>query len=193
MPDVFTAQVVNFFSDPFKFFYDLFTGKGASGFSSGWLQVWEAIRAIIVFLDLILLIWFIAVFIVSLKYRPRLRPSRGAIKKTFTLRDAVLKERWQNVRRKAAIGSPDALKVAIIDADKIVDDSLKQLGLGGEHMADRLEKIMPHEIRSLSRLWRAHRVRNNLVHTPDFIIKAAEARKTLEDYEAFLKEVKLLQ
>lgn len=193
MSDAFTAKAVNFFSDPFQFFTDLFTGKGFAGFSGGWLQVWETVRAIIVFIDFVLAIGLIAVFLVSLKYRPNLKPRRGVAKKTFTLRDALLKERWQNVLRKASAGSADALKVAIIDADKIVDDSLKQLGFQGEHMADRLEKILPHEIRSLDRVWQAHRVRNNLVHTPDFVISVHEARKTLDDYQAFLKEVKLLQ
>ena len=193
MNDVFISQLVKFISNPLKFFSTIGKGGGFKNFAGTWLDFWEALRTIIIVIDTIILVALILTFLVSFRYRPNLRPTRGAAKKSFTLRDAILKERWSNVLKKAAAGSSDALKVAVIDADKIVDDALKQLGLQGEHMADRLEKLSPHEVRSLDKIWSAHRLRNDLVHTPGFEAKVSDARRALEGYESFLKEVKLLQ
>lgn len=188
--DLFTNGVVNFFSNPaggiwkwISFFTD----------SESWFKIWEAMRVSFIVLDAIVITAFVGVFIASFKHRPHLRPSYTPHKKTFTLREAVLKEHWGKIKARAAAGSPDTLRVAIIDADKFTDDVLKQMGLEGEHMADRLEKISSQEVRSLDRLWSAHRLRNNLVHTPGFQVSAAESKKALEDYEAFLKEIKVLQ
>ncbi|MDP3975076.1 MAG: hypothetical protein Q8P88_02220, partial [Candidatus Jorgensenbacteria bacterium] len=79
--------------------------------------------------------------------------------------------------------------LAIIEADKLVDDALKTSGLQGEHMADRLEKLRVEDYPTLDRLWRAHRVRNELVHTPDFGINEGDAKDVLRVYEKFLKEL----
>ena len=158
----------------------------------GWTQAYEIVRGIFIFLDGVLLIVFLFSFVKAWPFRPKIRPEHGEYKKTYTLEDAALKERWASVIKKTATDSPDSLKLAIIEADKVVDDALKQLGLEGEHMADRLEQLSGDEVRTLSHLWRAHRVRNNLVHTPGFELSKEHAMMVIKDYELFLKEIKLL-
>ena len=185
--------IVRFLLDPWKFILSPIRSGNLPGEAGFFSNIWQVIWGIFVFLDVILLVTFISVFFISLKYRPKLHPKHGAIKRVFTVRDAVFKERWQKIQEKIATGSPDSLKVAIIDADKLADDVLKQSGLEGEHMADRLEKLFPQELRTLDKLWRAHRLRNNLVHNPGFEIDAREAKTALRNYEAFLKEVKALE
>ncbi len=185
------SSLVEFLSDPFGFigfyFNDIFSDR------LFWSGVWQSTRYSFLVLDGILLIAFVGVYFAALKYRPKLRLTRGPVKRIYTLRDTVLRDRWNGILRRTAAATPDALKVAIIEADKFADDVLKQLGLGGEHMADRLEKLSPQEIRSVDRLWRAHRFRNNLVHAPDFSPPVSEYKKTLEDYQAFFKEVKVIE
>lgn len=184
--------IVDFFTNPTKALSGLL--KLVSRGLEGKLGIaWSTVQTFFTVLDAILILVFIGVFFASLKYRPKLRPSHTPVRRIFTIRDAIVMERWQSITAKAKGGTPDANKVAIIDADKLVDDILKQLGLQGEHMADRLEKLSSDEVRSLDRIWRAHRLRNNLVHTPGFQLTLSEAKKALEDYEAFLKEVKVLQ
>lgn len=192
-----TVQVqqplVDFLTGPDRFFrlygdkFHLPAGAGA------FFRYWHMTMIVFAVLDFVLVIVGIGVFIAAKKYRPNLHPTSSGAKKIYTLRDALFKERWTNVAKKIAVGTPDAFKVAIIDADKLVDDVLKQLGFAGEHMADRLEKIAPQDLQSLERIWRAHRLRNNLVHTPGFQISGFEAKKSLADYEAFLREVKVIE
>ncbi len=151
-----------------------------------------SLNFIIIILDIVVVGAFIFVLSQALKFRQPFTLFTTPPKKTLTLRDAVLKERWQGIMAKANPQSIESLKVAVIEADKMVDDVLKRLGLGGQHMADRLAQMDQDEFSTLKRLWNAHRFRNNLVHTPDFEVNADRIQKILGDYGAFLKEVGVL-
>ncbi len=158
-----------------------------------WQTLLSVFRAIFIFLDAVLL----GIFLYSLKqvwaFRPKFRAERKAKKKTVTLRTALVLEGWRKVREKASVGSPESLRLAVIEADTIVDGVLKEIGISGEHMADRLAKVNPDTLKSLERVWRAHRLRNDLAHTPGFSLSAEDAREAIEDYEAFLKEIGVLK
>ena len=99
---------------------------------------------------------------------------------------------WEKVVKKFVSGTPEGITLAVIEADKIVDDALKNLGLDGEHMADRLGQLSEEEVKGLDALWRAHRLRNNLVHSPDFKVSIEDAERALDAFENFLKQIKAL-
>ncbi len=157
-----------------------------------WLPPLERARFIVVIVNFFLIAFWTAVFLKSLRYRPNVNPFRRTGAKTLTLENQVLREAWLGVMKRFAAGSADSLKLAVIEADKLADETLRSLGLEGEHMADRLEKISSEELRTLDRLWRAHRMRNELVHTPGYELTVDDAKRVLGDYRAFLEEVGLL-
>src|SRR3989344_5295676 len=126
------------------------------------------------------------------KYRPHLATHSSRRKGVLTVRKSQFREQWEEILKKLASGSHDSLKVAIVEADRLVDTILKDAGLEGGHMADRLDKLKPDELVSFNRLWRAHRVRNEVVHSPDFEITAALAEQTIEDYGAVVKETHVI-
>lgn len=171
---------------------DFLTNISILGDSSFWFPVYRVARALFLILDVLLAIGLVYAISKGLPFRPKLQPHTTSVKRTFTLRDALTKDRWADVAKKAGNGSPDLMKLAIIEADKIADDTLKRFGLQGEHMADRLQQVRPDEIRSLNDLWASHRLRNELVHTPGFTASPEEFKKAIAGYEAFLKEVKVL-
>jgi len=56
-------------------------------------------------------------------------------------------------------------KMAVIEADKVVDVVLKRAGVPGETMAERLRKVQKQVQRPIySGMWEAHKMRNRLVH-----------------------------
>jgi len=158
-----------------------------------WQNVYLTVRAIFVVFNVAFFAGFVYAFIKALEYRPKyyLHPPKPA-KRVLTLQDTFLRERWEAAAKRFAGGGMDAMRVAIIEADAIADTALKELDLPGEHMADRLERLSEEEIRSLGRIWRAHRVRNNLVHSPDYELTHDEASRTFEDYKAFLEELQII-
>jgi len=136
--------------------------------------------------------FFIYSFYNGWKLRPQISIGKK-VKKTFTLRDAIFKERWMTIEKQFSPNSSESIKLSIIEADKLVDDALKQIGLKGEHMADRLDQLSEDDIFSLPGIWRSHRLRNSIVHTPGFEVRPQTAEKALEAYRAFLMEIGVLQ
>lgn len=158
-------------------------------------SILASIRPIFVALDAILIFIFIISLQKGLVNRPSLatKPAREKHgKRTVQIRKKIIAEQWSAVTSKFAEGTPESAKLAIIDADRLADWILKAAGVKGEHMADRLEKMAGGKLATLDQLWRAHRVRNEIVHSPDFDLPMALAERTLKDYETFLHEVKAL-
>ena len=87
---------------------------------------------------------------------------------------------------------PQSYTMAIIEADTLIDNILKRVGISGETMADRLNQLDPDEFSILGRLWRVHRVRNALVHSPGFVVSKRDAEEALKIYESFLRELEVL-
>jgi hypothetical protein len=150
-----------------------------------------AAEAIFILADAALIVFFVWVLAHALEIRPPIapRPPQGI---AFSARRAEIQQAWQSILQTYSKGTPDNLKIAIINADKLVDTMLKDAGFAGDHMVDRLKQIPAARLGSLERLYRAHRVRNNIVHTPDFAVNPSLARQTIEDYESFLKELRYI-
>lgn len=156
------------------------------------VSILQIIRNIVFLICGVLFVTLVFTIPECLKFRPRFgghAKKGGAI---ITLRRAGMKERWERIVQKFEEGTPDAMKIAIIDADKFVDTLLKDGGLEGEHMADRLGQISRDDIKSLDALWSAHRYRNDLVHTQGMVIDQSEASRAIHGFHIFLEEIGML-
>ncbi|MEK7630315.1 MAG: hypothetical protein AAB432_02970 [Patescibacteria group bacterium] len=155
-------------------------------------SVYRIVRDIFIILDISIVVGFVWIFIKALEFRPKfsLHPSKQEKKRGA--KDQFVIKNWQSVMEKSNSNPPQSLVLAIIEADKLTDTVLKKMDILGEHMADRLEKISSWELKTLDKLWRAHRVRNELVHQPEFSISPADAKEVLKAYENFLKELEVL-
>lgn len=159
---------------------DFFEGAGFQG-------VVGTVRNIFLIADAVLIIIILGLVMRALEFRPDfVFPKKQ--KKKRSLKQSEVKERWEGIVKKSETAPPHSLTLAIIEADSFIDNILKSNGIPGEHMADRLEQLGSENLRTLEKLWQAHRIRNDLVHTPGFDLKEADARRVLKDYEAFLKE-----
>lgn len=157
-------------------------------------SLFDDIRALFIFLDLVLVIAFIYVAIESWSLRIKFISPFRAIRRPLSPKsDPAIRERWLKILKEADSAPPHSFTMAIIEADKLVDEILKRMGFMGEHMADRLEKLRVEDYKSLNDLWRAHKVRNEIVHSADFSISPHDAKDILGIYEKFLKEIETIE
>lgn len=96
-------------------------------------------------------------------------------------------ERWEAIERSAQ-GGEHGLKSAIGDADKLLDQVLKQQGFRGETMAMRLQKA-EDRFTDKESIWRAHKLRNALAHEINFDLVMSQGRKSLDDLHRALKDL----
>ncbi len=99
---------------------------------------------------------------------------------------------WKEVQDRLGRGDEANLRLAIIDADKLLDTVLKRMGYVGDTMADRLKKITKAQLKSINELWTAHKMRNHIVHSTDHTLSRAEAIEVLEIYEKVFREMNLI-
>ncbi len=102
---------------------------------------------------------------------------------------AVMKH-WADIVKRANTGAPENIRWSIMEADALVDMVIKERGVAGETMADRLANFRREDYKTVDKVWDAHRLRNEIAHTPGFKVSTKHAEKALFAYRDFLKELK---
>lgn len=100
--------------------------------------------------------------------------------------------RWEEITRHVDSEQESEWKFAIIEADKLVNDLLKQAGYPGDTMGERLMSIEKGQLLSLEGLWEAHKIRNKLAHDTNYFLRYAEARRAINLYADTLKELGII-
>ena len=120
----------------------------------------------------LLVIFLVAVFIVAKKRKP--------------LNRQYFVGRWQNVQKMCA--SKATWPLAIIDADKLLDEALKKANYKGKTAGERLVSAQ----RSLSDndgIWSAHKMRNRIVHEHDIELREKDIKTALINFRQALKDL----
>jgi hypothetical protein len=104
-----------------------------------------------------------------------------------------LAKQWGRIRERLEHISEAEWKIAVIEADNLVDDLLRRMGYSGASMGERLKSISPSQVQTLDALWAAHKVRNKIVHDPETRLLHKEARGAIGNFEMFLHEAQVLE
>lgn len=97
--------------------------------------------------------------------------------------------RLQQVFQHIDSDNPNDWKLAIIEADIVLDEALKQRGYAGSSLGERLRSISPSQLSTLDDAWEAHKVRNNIAHGgADFVLTKRLAEETINRYRRVFGE-----
>ena len=103
------------------------------------------------------------------------------------------RERWDEIKRHMESPNPIEWKMAIIEADSLMDEIIKGIGYKGQGLGERLKEIEPSDFDNLQNVWDAHKLRNRLAHDPGRVdLNKSVADSTIKKYEDALKELKYL-
>ena len=89
-----------------------------------------------------------------------------------------------------ALGKPSNNARAVLEADKLLDHILKGLRTPGLTMGDRLKashnKFSPE---AYDAAWKAHKIRNELVHNSTFELMDFSAKSAISNFEKAIDEL----
>ena len=105
------------------------------------------------------------------------------VKKTF--------KQWARVLKRLDTGKEPDYKLAVIEADGLLNDILKKMGYEGETMAKILEQLDATVLPNIEEIWKVHKIRNNIVHDPDYELNLEQARKILGIYEKSFRTLEM--
>lgn len=101
-------------------------------------------------------------------------------------------KRWLKILVRLEAGSEAECKLAVIEADSLLDEILEQSGYKGEDLEARLKSISEIILPNIAELKESHKIRNNIVYDPDYKLSLDEAKKTLSIYEKALRDLEMI-
>jgi hypothetical protein len=95
--------------------------------------------------------------------------------------------KWKKIKSRLTTDQESQFKLAIIEADQMIDKLIAGMGYGGENLGRRLENVPPGQLEDIASIKEAHEVRNRIILEEDFEIDRDLAEKTLALFEEFLR------
>ncbi len=172
-------------------------GSGGEGIPSGssffdYSPFFSSLKTILP----VLAIFFIAVIIYSLVRIYEIRKEEKEKLKAivfFPPEDLPKNERWQMVLDRVNSMNPSDWKLAILEADNMLDEMIRKMGYRGENLGERLKAIEPSDFTNIQNAWEAHKVRNKIAHEgSEFFLSHREARRIVGLYEQVFKEFEFI-
>lgn len=161
-------------------------------------QLWYVIGII----ETIFAIFFIAVIVFSaIRMREIQLHEKEEIEHEIALAQARDKEneknqnpRWIYVLGLVESNSPSDWRVAIIEADSILDDIMNEKGFSGDSLGERLTSARTSGgFINVENAWEGHNLRNKIAHDgANFPISQMEARRAIRLYELCFEEFGIL-
>jgi hypothetical protein len=100
-----------------------------------------------------------------------------------------LNKRWDTVLQYLFSENAGDWKLAVIEADSMLDGLMDQLGFKGENLGEKLKSATQENFHSLSSAWEVHIIRNRIAHEgADFSLSQHEAKRVIALYEQIFRE-----
>lgn len=179
-------------------FMSLFSGDS-------FIAIWFLNSGLFSFLDKIwsiyaIMAYLFSIFLLGLYVYASTQRKMYSDLQTQRLRDAerLYDEQYRGIHKNSRLNdmlthiesdNPNDWKLAIIEADIILDDLLKKKGYLGNSLGDRLKSISPQQLESLDDAWQAHKIRNRIAHDgADFVLTKRIAQETIVRYKKVFDE-----
>ncbi len=98
---------------------------------------------------------------------------------------------WIKIIKKLETGKDSEYKLAVIEADSLLEGKLKRIGQKGDTLVDLLEKLNPSILNNIEKVKQAHKTRNEIVHNPDYVLTLDQAKETIEVYGKAFRDLKI--
>jgi len=83
---------------------------------------------------------------------------------------------------------PNDWKLAVIEADTMLDVLLGELGFKGESLGEKLKSATQDKFKDLTVAWEVHNIRNKIAHEgADFELSHHEAKRVIAIYEQIFR------
>ena len=105
-----------------------------------------------------------------------------------TLDVGYYRNRWQTVEDSIDKTNSPSFALAVLNADKLVDQAMQQKNYKGTTMGERL-KSSKGQWTNENALWTAHKIRNKIAHEPDANLTYDLTKQALAAFRQALKDL----
>ena len=106
--------------------------------------------------------------------------------------DDLLKK-WQDIEARMNTHDENEWKLAIIESDNLLEEALIRMGVKGGSLGERLKGMNINHYPFLDDAWKAHRVRNFLVHDSTYQLSARAVGETYNHYRRVFTDLGIVK
>lgn len=110
------------------------------------------------------------------------------VKEGLEIKPAPKNQDWEKIIKLIGSDNPNDWKLAIIDADKILEMVVNTFSVPGDNLGEKLKNIERSDFATLEEAWQAHKLRNQIAHEHNFHLSQREARLAIDNFEKVFKE-----
>ena len=108
-------------------------------------------------------------------------------------RDRNLNPRWKYILTLIESPNDSDWRVAIIEADTLLEETYKDRGLVGNSMSELLEEAKANGYPNVQNAWDAHIVRNQIAHQgSEFSLSQVEGRRVIKLYQNVFEAMQVI-
>lgn len=97
--------------------------------------------------------------------------------------------RWTKVLEHIESSNDNDWRLAIIEADLMLDELLSAMGYSGESLGEKLKLVEKSDFLTIDSAWEAHKVRNRIAHEGSlFALSHQDAKRVIGLYRAVFNE-----
>ena len=96
---------------------------------------------------------------------------------------------WLKNKARANSGLESEYKLAVLEADSMLNDILKKMGYSGETLGEKLSGLTKATLSNIDGIKAAHQTRNNIIHDPDYKLTPEETKKVLDIFEQAFRDL----
>lgn len=176
----------------FRVLLDWVTGHNADVFLQFLSQLWNIYSVIAIFLSLLFFLGFVYAKIrltqlIELENEHLIEAEEAW---AHTYGGAASKStKWDQISEHIAGDNPVEWRLAIIEADILLEEVLTNAGYVGATIGDKLKTANVASFATLQDAWEAHKIRNQIAHDgSDFVLTKRIAQETIVRYERVFRE-----
>lgn len=109
-------------------------------------------------------------------------------KRSHTFNVEEYQTKWLQIENGLVRDDPRTYSMAVLNADKLLDKALSEMGVSGKTMGERMKKASDR-FENPNAVWGAHKLRNQIAHENDFDIDYGQASRALAGFKQALKNL----
>ncbi len=100
-----------------------------------------------------------------------------------------ISKKWGKIKKRLEKDNEAEYKLALIEADKILDDILKKMGYGEKSLNEKLKRLSSNDVSNLEELLKANEICQNVVHDPNYRLNKEKAEEIINIFEESFKDL----
>lgn len=140
------------------------------------------IRAVFISISAILFFAILILFSKSSWFKHRYAENTKEFVSYSPLKGGKISKNWGQIIERLKGGTDGDYKMAIIEADNMLLESLEKMEIKGDSFSEKLSQINAEKLKNIEDVKIAHKIRNNIVYDPDYKITEEEAKRAIDIY-----------